>query len=151
MIFLLIPTGIFLLDFFVKQYMDNHKEFDKREEVCGGRLLLTKFYNKGAALNFLFDRPKLMRSINAAVAAGTAVLYVFILRKKGKTGLKTAIGMLLGGGCSNFFDRCTKGHVVDYFSFNVKNNKIRSIVFNISDLFIFLGAVLTVIFGSKEE
>lgn len=149
MILLCIPVGIFLLDFFVKRHIDTHKQLDEKQEVCRGKLILTKFYNKGAAFNFLNKYPKLMRGIHGVVIGIALIIYAILFRKKGDTGLKISFGMLLGGGFSNLFDRMTKGHVVDYCSLNVKNKRVRGIVFNISDIFVFLGGILSAIFSSK--
>ncbi|MDE7258820.1 MAG: signal peptidase II, partial [Lachnospiraceae bacterium] len=48
------------------------------------------------------------------------------------------------------YDRLVRKYVVDYVSFPVKNQKIRNIVFNISDFCIMIGALLMVL-GSVEE
>ena len=42
-------------------------------------------------------------------------------------------------------DRLTRGYVVDYFSFNVKWEKLRRLVFNISDFFILGGTLLSLV------
>jgi len=42
-------------------------------------------------------------------------------------------------------DRLTRGYVVDYFGFRVKNKRLRNVIFNISDFGIMIGAVLLVI------
>ena len=57
--------------------------------------------------------------------------------------------LVLGGGLSNLNDRITKGYVTDYVSFNVKSEKLRRIVFNISDMCIAVGAVLAAL-GCKK-
>ena len=57
--------------------------------------------------------------------------------------------MLAGGGLSNLYDRYTKHHVVDYVRFQTGPKWFRRIIFNVSDFFIFIGAVLAVI-GSER-
>ena len=56
--------------------------------------------------------------------------------------------MLAGGGLSNLYDRYTKHHVVDYVRFQTGPKWFQRIIFNVSDFFIFIGAVLAVI-GSE--
>ena len=56
--------------------------------------------------------------------------------------------MLAGGGLSNLYDRYTKHLVVDYVRFQTGPKWFRRIIFNVSDFFIFIGAVLAVI-GSE--
>ena len=60
--------------------------------------------------------------------------------------------LVWGGELSNLNERITKGYVTDYFSFNVKSEKLRRIVFNISDMCIAVGAVLAALgcIGSKK-
>ena len=42
-------------------------------------------------------------------------------------------------------DRLTRGYVVDYFGFRVKNKRLRNVIFNVSDLGISGGLSLVVV------
>ena len=53
----------------------------------------------------------------------------------------------LAGGVSNLYYRMKRVYVVDYFSFRVPLEKLRRIVFNLSDLFIFAGAGLMIVYS----
>ena len=66
------------------------------------------------------------------------------MRVTGKTLAKTGLALLLGGGLNNLYDRYRKHHVVDYIRFGIGPKWFRRIIFNVSDFFIFLGALLTV-------
>ena len=55
--------------------------------------------------------------------------------------------LLLGGAFSNTYDRLKRKYVVDYFSFGVKWEPLRAIVFNISDFCILIGALIIAIKG----
>lgn len=151
MILLFVPAGIFLADAWIKNTIDKTKKEGQQEKICGGRLILQKYYNKGAALNFLADRPKLMTMLHTVILSVVAVVYAALFRTRENNGLKLSLGMILGGGLSNLYDRYTKKHVIDYVSFHVKNKRLRNIIFNISDFFIFAGALLTVIISIKKE
>ena len=48
--------------------------------------------------------------------------------------------MVLGGGLSNVYDRLKYGYVVDYFIINYK--KLKKVILNVADVFIFIGAFL---------
>lgn len=141
---------IFTLDTFVKEYVDKNFPFDRKAYLFGKRILVHKYYNKGAVLNFLADSPRLMRGIHAGALAVIAGSYLLLFRQKGNTALKVSMGMLAGGGAGNLFDRVAKGHVVDYFSFVTPFKRLNQVVFNLSDLFIFAGAALTCIFAGKK-
>ena len=47
--------------------------------------------------------------------------------------LKTGLSLILGGAYSNTYDRLFRKYVVDYVSFEVRNPRLRNIVFNLSD------------------
>ncbi len=55
--------------------------------------------------------------------------------------LKTGLALILGGAYSNTCDRLRRKYVVDYVTFP----KISTIVFNLSDFGIIIGAVLLVV------
>ena len=56
---------------------------------------------------------------------------------------KLAVTFALAGGISNLYDRMKRGHVVDYFSIEWK--WLKRLVFNLGDIFIFLGSGLMLI------
>lgn len=61
---------------------------------------------------------------------------------------------MLGGAVGNTYDRFKRGYVVDYLSLKTKNKKLSDITFNLSDLALFAGAVLTVwssLFGKRDK
>lgn len=142
MIYLLITAGVFLLDFFIKAYMDKNYVRKEKHPRLGGKIILEKYYNNGAALNFLQQKTLLLRFIHTTVLLAVGVVYYLSLRYSGHPIGKTGLALLLGGGASNLFDRYTKGHVVDYFRINIGPKWLKNIIFNISDFCIFIGALL---------
>lgn len=151
MVYILIAAGIFLLDLAVKDYVDTHRELKEETPVLHGKIIIRKYYNKGAALNFLEKQPQVMRRIQTVLMAAVGGGFLILLPKKGRTGKKTALSFILGGGASNLYDRYKKGHVVDYFSFHSRWKRFSNIVFNISDFFIFAGSALLLIFGREKK
>lgn len=149
MLYLLMIAAVFFADFFIKRFVD--KKYARRvtHPKCKNKIIIEKFYNKGAAMNFLAKKPKVMRQIHTVVLVFVGVGYYLLLRVQGKTLCKMGTSLLLGGGLSNLYDRYTKGHVVDYFHINIGPKWIRNIIFNVSDFCIFLGALLAVA-GSGE-
>lgn len=144
MIYLLIAAGVFLLDFFIKRYMDKTYEEKQRHARFGGKIILEKYYNSGAALNLLSRFPRVMRGIHTCAVVAVGIAYYLVLRTSGRPLAKTGLSLLLGGGMSNLYDRYTKDHVVDYFHLGLGPKRLRRIVFNISDFFVFFGALLAV-------
>lgn len=140
--YLLLTAITFMLDFFVKRSVDRKYARKVQHSRWHGRIIIEKYYNSGAALNFLARKPKVMRILHTVIMVFVAVLYYFLLHMPGKCISKTGMSLLAGGGLSNLYDRYRKGYVVDYFRINAGPKRLRNIIFNISDFFVFIGAVL---------
>ena len=138
MIWLLLVIGIFVGDGLCKTYMDRSLQEKEQRPVLGGHVILRKFHNPGAMLGLGQNRRPVL-----ALAIG----WLRALQEKSGMLLKLAMSFLLGGALSNVWDRLRQGFVVDYFSFRVPLEKLRRIVFNLSDLFIFAGAGLMIVYS----
>lgn len=141
MIYLMITAAVFFLDYGIKRYIDRKYAAKVRHYRFGKRIILEKYYNKGAALNFLAKKPEIMKYLHTLLMLCVAVYYYRLLRVPGKRIGKLGTALLTGGGLSNLFDRYREGHVIDYFRINAGPKGLRRIIFNISDFFIFIGAV----------
>ena len=80
-----------------------------------------------------------------AVISGLAGFLAAILPQKGKTVQKFGIAVILGGAVSNLYDRMIRHYVVDYFS--IQCGKLKKVVFNLGDIFVFLGSAI--LFGAE--
>ncbi len=138
MIFILIVIGIFLLDLKVKNYIEANKKLGKKEEILGGRIILNRHHNKGALLNIFDTKPKLVKIFSGLILTILSIVFVIVLGKEKKDGLKLGLSLIIGGAASNVFDRFKRGYVVDYFSFK----SLRRVIFNISDICIIIGSAL---------
>ncbi len=145
MIYAAVALIIFLGDFFLKKYIETHMEPKKHKSVCGGRIVLHRYHNRGAALNFLEKSPNLVRNLCGGLLLALGIVWALLLRKKDNPGVLLGLSFLLGGGGSNLCDRIAKGYVVDYFSFRTPFPWINRVVFNISDFMIFLGSILVAV------
>lgn len=152
MIFYYLCTALtFLSDTYVKNKVDKEVEYDKPKEIFSGKLLLRKYYNKGFALNGLDKHPSLVAAFSAFLTVLLALFAPGIYRKYSGVAAKAGYALMLGGALSNTSDRVIKRHVVDYFSFNVKCERLRRVIFNISDFAIFIGSMLFIIFLPEKE
>ena len=136
LIYITIAAIIFLLEIKIKKYIEDNKEMHKKEEIFNGNIILERYHNKGAMLNFLEKDAKLVKNISLTLLGIILLVFLFLLPKKGDRLLKVALSLILGGALSNVYDRITRGYVVDYFSFKF----LKKIVFNISDIVIFIGS-----------
>lgn len=151
MVWLILPAGIFTADYFMKKRVESWSEEEPPRKVLGGRIILRRLHNRGAVMSFMQERPRMLTGCTAGMTAGLAAAYAWLTAKGGGALLKTGVGMMLGGSVSNVWDRLRRRYVVDYFSFNTKCARLRKMVFNISDLFIFLGGFLVICWNALRK
>jgi len=145
MVWIILAASICGLDLFVKQWIENNKEINSYEEISNGKIIVTKHYNTGAFLGLMKNKAKQLLGITL-ISIG--VILGFLLAFAGRRGnllLKLGLSMLLGGACSNAYERLTKGKVTDYFRINIGNEKLKKVIFNLGDMFVFLGGILAFI------
>ncbi len=145
MIYALIAAGIFFLDMGIKNLIEKKVPEGATKEIGRGCLLLRKHHNKGAFLNMGEKKSGFVAILSIALTLAMTVLFLVTFSFRGSRLLKSGLALLLGGAYSNTYDRMRRHYVVDYVSFPVKNKAIRSIVFNISDFCIMIGALLMVL------
>lgn len=140
-----LAAAVFALDYFIKEYIERTGTEDSEETICHEKLILKKYHNRGAFLNLGEKKSKIVALLSLLLTLAASVMFLATFGFRGKKMLKAGLALLLGGAYSNTYDRLVRKYVVDYVSFPVKNAKIRSIVFNISDFCIVIGALLMVI------
>lgn len=145
MIFIVIAMGLFLVDTAVKFVAEKNLKEHIRIPIFEGKLFLTKHHNEGAFLSFGEKRAQMVKLCSVLLTGFCVLIFVFTLGRHGRWLLKAGLTGLLGGAFSNTCDRLTRGFVVDYFGFNVENERFRNIIFNLSDFFILIGAMLSVL------
>lgn len=142
MIYLAIVLGIFILEYNLKSYTDSHRLQGTKDEYFNGKLILRNYHNSEGGFGIFKKNPQLGVKISGVVLVCVVWEFIKALFFGAAAIVKLGLSLVTGGGLSNYYDRITKGYVTDYFSFGVKNKKLRNTVFNLSDFFIFAGAVL---------
>lgn len=97
----------------------------------GGWVRFRPLWNRGAA----FGLPVEKRTLTALSAGTLAVLWSW--RRRSPVG----VGLVLGGGVSNLWERLRHGRVFDYLQFPKAPGALRRYVYNLADLAILAGAV----------
>lgn len=152
MLYILIITAFVIAESKIKKHIEQTIEEDQKKEILKGKIIIRKEYNEGAFLNFLQGKKELIKTVSCIGLGLLLLLFVIALPKKGNKLYKLGLSLLLGGAISNVHDRISKGKVVDYFSFNF--GKLKSIIFNLSDIAIFLGSIfifLSSVFSGKHK
>ncbi len=132
-------------DIYIKERMDRELPGTEDEEVKKGILRFRRHHNRGALLNLGQKYPQEVRGISLAATVIAFLMLVFSAGNRGRVFEKTGLACILGGALSNTYDRVKKQYVMDYVSLDVKPQKIRNLVFNLSDLFIGFGLILVLI------
>ena len=142
-----LTAWIYLLDEKIKEQVDSNILQGTRKEILGGRIYLRNCHNKGMALGIGGKDKKNCQDISAAALGAAAGEYLRqSVQKKPALG-RIGLGMVMGGGLSNYMDRREKGYVTDYISFRTNNKKLKRLVFNLSDFCILAGTGLWLVAG----
>lgn len=135
--------AIFFGDLYIKNRVEKSGTFGREKEILGGKLLIRKYHNRGAALNLGETWGKnIVAILSLALCVVLTAAFALSLAGRGNRLLRCGLTLLLGGAFSNTYDRLKRRYVVDYVSFGVKWKRLRRIVFNLSDFCIMTGAVL---------
>ncbi len=151
MIYLGIAALVFALDWYLKIRAEKDLKDDTVREVANDHILIRKLHNHGLIFGFMKKWPKAILYGTAAVTGGVILYFLGLIKNGGNALQKLGCALTAGGGLNNLLDRKKRGYVTDYFSFNVKWERLRGIVFNVSDMFIFLGVFLTVLGEIKKS
>ncbi len=146
MIYLMIIAGIVLLECKIKKYMEHKLQPGESKMILKDKIQLKKQYNRGMFLNFMQDKADTVKKVSLVLLGILLLVFAFLLPRKHNKLLKLGMSFCLGGAISNVYDRVKHGYVMDYFSINCKG--LNKVVYNIGDMFIFLGALLILLASS---
>lgn len=151
MVHLTLGAGVFLTDLAAKAYVENQPEGTLPRTMLGDKVTLCRSHNRGMMLNLLEEKPRTAAWLSSAVGVLTLLWYLPYLfgKKKDRSLEKLGGALILGGAASNIHDHWCRGYVVDYLKFPWK--PIANIIFNLGDLAIFAGCLLTLLGERKRE
>ena len=137
----LIAGAIVLLDQISKHLLKNANRV-----LLPGLLRLSGTRNTGAAFSLFAGKPWLISLLTVSTALAVLV-YIILARPRGLTGL--GLALVLGGALGNLIDRLFLGYVIDFIELNF----IRFPIFNIADIAVVSGSILTAssIIFTREE
>ncbi len=150
MFFLGLIGLLFMVDLALKAEIESRdgtefpKELDKK-----GRIVLHKSHNAGLPFGLLGKYRDAVLMIPLAASSAVAGILFWLLQRKGHLMEKLGYSLTLAGALSNLFDRMTRKYVVDYFSIN--RGKLKKVIFNLGDLFIFAGGAVLLLYELWTE
>lgn len=141
--FLTFGTTLTVADLALKNEIErqNDSTFPRDMKGSKGWIKLYKNHNAGFSFGFL-NGSRLVKMVPLCVFSGIAGAWTYIMGVRGRIAEKIALTLVLAGGASNLLDRLVRGYVVDYFSIQWK--ALKKVVFNLADIFIFLGSAILV-------
>jgi len=148
-------VSLFATDSILKQYIESHVLQETQKPMLGGKICIKNHHNTGAMFQLGAKNAGMVAMISLVFSAFMSGIFAATLTTKGNALLKSGLALLLGGAYSNTCDRMKRKYVVDYVSFRLppaKNkalgklkNALETIVFNLSDFGIIIGAMLIVL------
>lgn len=147
---------LFGVDQLMKTYVEQNLDKGEQKKLTD-RIVLRRVHNKGMCLNLLDREPDLVKYLSVFSAAVLTLIYGISLTRRKGFWRKKGLALMAAGAWSNTFDRCARGHVVDYIGFRCENKKVSDVTYNLGDFFIAAGgltALLTSLFrkgGTKEK
>lgn len=144
MIFIIIAVVICALDLAVKYQVEKKVKDTGKTKYLNGKLYIEKHHNKGVFLNFMEKIPSVAAALSGVVIGIMVALFGILLPEKRKTLMKLGFSFALGGAFGNFIDRVFRGYVVDFLRCP-KVKPIKMLIFNIADVFVFLGGIFIAI------
>lgn len=135
-------VSLFAADSAMKSWIEKTDTVSEIQEstVLQG-VAFKRYHNRGAMMNLGEERQQLVAVLSLVFSAFVTGIFAVTLGMKGKRLLKTGLALILGGAYSNTYDRLRRKYVVDYITFP----KISTVVFNLSDFGIMIGAMLLTI------
>lgn len=144
MIVIFAALVLFAVDYVCKYLVDKKLEEQDEKPILKDKLIVTKCYNHGLAMNTFKDKPKLVLFLSSTALGMFLAMYIPEIFKKKKFFTKLGAALVMGGAASNLMEHFRKGIVVDYLSINSKKEKVKKIVFNLADVFIALGGIILI-------
>jgi signal peptidase II len=142
-VFLVIWTGVLVLDQVSKAAVSATLKMYEIRPIIHGLLNLTRVHNTGAAFGLLAGQPSILRTLFflgvSLLAMGVVLWMLFRLPPDQKVEL-VALSLIFGGALGNVIDRARLGEVIDFI--DVYYRTYHWPAFNVADSAITIGVML---------
>jgi signal peptidase II len=142
-VFLVIRTGVLVLDQVSKAAVSATLKMYEIRPIIHGLLNLTRVHNTGAAFGLLAGQPSILRTLFflgvSLLAMGVVLWMLFRLPPDQKVEL-VALSLIFGGALGNVIDRARLGEVIDFI--DVYYRTYHWPAFNVADSAITIGVML---------
>ncbi len=125
------------LDLGTKKWVEKSLPLGGRKVIVKNHLYLRHIKNRGMAYNTFSGKRKAILLSTAGLLSFYAALFTKAAFGSGNRKLAMPLGVILGGGLGNFWERLRKGAATDFLYIKAKNAP----VFNIADVALMGGAL----------
>ena len=141
--YLLLVAILFYIDYYYKRKVETEMKPGRDTRIAaGGKVLIRRVDNKGAAGGVLKGKPSYVKIASTVALALAAIRFLSLLPMKRRALKKGAYAFFLAGALSNLYDMWVRGSVTDYISLVSRRIKsVQRVVFNLGDVFILIGGV----------
>ncbi|HOV21259.1 MAG TPA: signal peptidase II [Candidatus Ratteibacteria bacterium] len=142
---------IFFLVFFISLILDQFSKTLVLEIIKDGEVKITKYFslifvgNKGVLFGLFSNLPMNIPIIIISFFVILILCIYAINSSKESKILHLFLGLVAGGIGGNLLDRIKYGYVIDFLDFKIWP------VFNLSDVFIVSGTILTILYYIKRK
>ena len=136
---LFLAAGTFTADRLTKKKAERRLDDGRTIRFGNGFISFRLAHNGGFAKNRLETKRKVVVAVSSVIFTACVIMYALALSKPAYSTLRTGMGIMMGGAAGNVYDRIVKGKVTDF----IMARPLKSIIFNLADVFIVTGAVVT--------
>ncbi len=134
-------AAVLVADLLLKQ--EAKKQGPEKKELPGGILSTGTVYNSGFAGGRFSDRKDLVKTVTALTSAAFVPMSAAVMAGGDNPAVKAGAALLLGGSLGNTYERLRYGKVTDFLSVRT-DKKIGRVVFNLADVCLVCGSLLSV-------
>ena len=136
---------VFLTDYASKRWAERHLKKGEKHDKVRGYVSLERMTNTGMSAGRYPDTNDRTALIHGAALILALVRCLYLALKKTGKLARFGYALILGGGLGNLNDRLTREGVTDFIRLPKAPGKHKTMVFNIADVAITVGAVIAVI------
>lgn len=148
----LIPGGsAFAVDRRIKTKVEKTLTVGEEKDLAHGHLKLCLHHNYGVASNMGANNPVFVKILSVLISIIVSIIFLLSFGNHGTKTLRFGLSLLLGGAFSNTYDRLKNGYVTDYVRIMHGPKWFKSLIWNIADFAIIIGALVAAISDIKRE
>ncbi len=146
MIYVLLISLLVCFELYSKHLINKNIKQNQKIELIKDKFYLTNIKNGGGAYGVMHDKKVILQTLSS-ILIFKYILELFYFDKSATNKKKICYVLIISGGVANMYERLIKKEVTDFLYIKFKKMPI----FNIADMFIFLGSIFLIFFHKKVD